>query len=619
MRISIVNHSLKYNPSLDGLRGIAILSVLLFHIWPKNFKYGFLGVDLFFLLSGYLITQIIYVKLKKNSFSFKKFYKNRVRRIFPSTIIVLVAITIVGYFFLFPSELEDLGRHIKSSAFFYENFRLIGDTGYWDKYAELKPTLHFWSLSIEEQFYLFWPFIIYTIYKLQLDLFKSLIVLFLLSLVLSFSLDIDRFYHFLARSWELILGGLLYSISVKFNYYISNKNKILSFYPFVFLGLISFPLYLWHYAIISYMYIFNLDVQKYSLIIISVSIFLAFLTYKFIEINSRRQNSYIFTSILVVLIITIGLVGGYIYKKNGLKNRVFLSDNSKFQKQFMREAPTNKNGKEIISKILGFIPKNDYIKATTNKIDSNFLAIIGDSHADTSYLGFTKLAKKYGLETILLANSSCPPYINSPMGKNIEDLKKCQEKIDSIYKLLDSKIKIKKVILATRANCYIYDKGYGIVDGGNKKYNYHYKEFFNGKDSYNQKRIFFMNLDNTFSYFNAKKYTFYYLMENPELGFLPENCVKRPFGLFTEKSCKILFDCYINRSILYRKTVYLVEKKYKNINILDPKDLYCDNTYCYAIRYGKMLYADDDHHSIDGSIFQANYFEKKVFYDNENL
>ena len=158
--IPVVNHSLKYNPALDGLRSIAIALVLLFHIWPKYFSFGYVGVDIFFVLSGYLITQIIHTKLQSDSFSFREFYRNRIRRIFPALIIVLLTTFLIGYLFLFPSELEQLGKHIKSSAFFYQNFRLIGETGYWDEAAQLKPLLHFWSLSIEEQFYLFWPLLI---------------------------------------------------------------------------------------------------------------------------------------------------------------------------------------------------------------------------------------------------------------------------------------------------------------------------------------------------------------------------------------------------------------------------------------------------------------------------
>ena len=168
--IPIVNHSLKYNPSIDGLRGIAISLVIIFHIWPEYLSFGYVGVDIFFLLSGYLITKIIYTKLEEKKFLLKEFYRNRVRRIFPSFIIVLFTILLFGYLFMFPIELEQLGRHIKSSSFFYENFRLIGEVGYWDDSAVLKPLLHFWSLAIEEQFYIFFPLILMFLYKIRLNI-----------------------------------------------------------------------------------------------------------------------------------------------------------------------------------------------------------------------------------------------------------------------------------------------------------------------------------------------------------------------------------------------------------------------------------------------------------------
>jgi hypothetical protein len=101
-------------------------------------------------------------------------------------------------------------------------------------------------------------------------------------------------------------------------------------------------------------------------------------------------------------------------------------------------------------------------------------------------------------------------------------------------------------------------------------------------------------------------------MEDPELGFSPKNCIQRPFGVFL-KRCKLPIENYLDRANFSREKIYSLSKKYKNINILDPKNLYCDNSYCYAVREGKMLYADDDHHSIDGSIMQAEYFREKVF------
>ena len=106
-------------------------------------------------------------------------------------------------------------------------------------------------------------------------------------------------------------------------------------------------------------------------------------------------------------------------------------------------------------------------------------------------------------------------------------------------------------------------------------------------------------------------------MENPELGFSPKNCMIRPFDLFPN-NCRLPLDSYLNRAGEYRNFIYKLSDKYKNINILDPKDMYCDDKYCYAIKDGKMLYADDDHHSIDGSLEQAKYFINNLFSDKAN-
>jgi peptidoglycan/LPS O-acetylase OafA/YrhL len=239
--IPIVNHSLKYNPSLDGLRGVAITLVLLFHIWPDTFSFGYMGVDIFFVLSGFLITQIIYTKLENDTFSFKEFYRNRVRRIFPAMIVVLLVAFFIGYLFMFPSELKSLGQHMKTSVLFWQNFRLMEEVGYWDKAAELKPLLHFWSLSIEEQFYIFWPIILVLIYKFRINFLISIGVLFILLTVLSQILDINKFYHSFARFWELAFGSFLFVLSQKFDYkYHVNKFKLVIFLVFITSLLLAF-------------------------------------------------------------------------------------------------------------------------------------------------------------------------------------------------------------------------------------------------------------------------------------------------------------------------------------------------------------------------------------------
>ena len=463
--IPIVKHSLKYNPSIDGLRGIAISLVLIFHIWPEYFSFGYVGVDIFFVLSGYLITQIIYTKLEANSFYLKEFYRNRIRRIFPALIVVLVTTLLIAYLFMFPSELEQLGKHIKSSAFFYENFRLIGEVGYWDESAVLKPLLHFWSLAIEEQFYIFWPLILILLYKIRLNIVLTLFILFLILFIIPLITEIDKFYHTLSRAWELALGGLVFIISYKYKniFEILNKYKVLIYIGFfisiaisynnssfstyktfiivffsallilslshdksktifsngvlVFIGLISFPLYLWHYVLISYTHIFGFEIDiSIGLILISLSIVLSYLTYRYIEIYARAKSSYIFALSLFVIVLVLGFIGNYISKKDGLSNRTHLKSNENFEKQFIRTPAQNDLGISLITKVLGYKPINDYIKSTSDDLSKKYVLVIGDSHAHTSYHGFSEEFKKYGFETILFSNSSCPPYLGGGNG-----------------------------------------------------------------------------------------------------------------------------------------------------------------------------------------------------------
>lgn len=662
--LPIVNHSLKYNSSIDGLRGIAVLLVLLFHIYPNTFSFGYVGVDIFFVLSGYLITQIIYSNLENHQFSIIKFYRNRIRRIFPALIIVLFTSIIIGYVFLYPSELTSLGKHIKSSAFFYENFRLSREVGYWDEAAQFKPLLHFWSLAIEEQFYIFWPLILLFLFRLKLNNIKYFLIVCISLFLFPFIFEVDKFYNIISRAWELSFGGfaflvsykhknicpiiekyqylfyLLFLCSIAFSYQnvsfsavktclvvlstcfliltLSNNNqyKIFSNKFLVFIGLISYPLYLWHYMIISYCHIVGIEVEKNGIYIILISIILSYIVYRFVEIYARAKSSYQFAFSLLAIVIGIGLLGMYMDKNNGFPNRnhlkKYVQNYEYFEKQFNRTPATNGNGLNLIKKVIGHQVPNDYIKASSDDLSKKFILVIGDSHAHTSYYGFNQIAQKYGYETILLANSSCPPYINGEMGKNMNELSKCQDKIKAIYELVNSRLNIEKVILATRFG-YMYDMGYGSVDGNNQSWNYHYRHFFENKENYHQKEIFFNVVENTFQFFNVKQnIQFYFLIENPELGFSPKNCLNRVF-MKSKHSCRIDITAYQNRSGEYRKWIYDLSSKYPTITILDPKELFCDKQYCYAIKNGKLMYADDNHHSTDGSQMQAEYFENKIF------
>lgn len=154
-----------YRPDIDGLRALAVLAVVGFHFSPNWITGGFIGVDIFFVISGYLISSIIFEKLSQDNFSFTEFYSRRIKRIFPALILVFIVCIIAGWFTLFDYEYQKLGEHIAAGGGFVSNLVYWGEAGYFDTTAETKPLLHLWSLGIEEQFYIVWPFLIWFLWK----------------------------------------------------------------------------------------------------------------------------------------------------------------------------------------------------------------------------------------------------------------------------------------------------------------------------------------------------------------------------------------------------------------------------------------------------------------------
>lgn len=175
----------KYRPDIDGLRAIAILSVVGFHAFPVWVKGGFVGVDIFFVISGFLISTIIFDNLERNTFSFIEFYSRRIKRIFPALLVVLIACFAFGWFTLFAEEYKQLGKHIAAGVGFVSNFVLWNESGYFDKAVETKPLLHLWSLGIEEQFYIAWPLLLWVVWKRNLNLLTTTIAVAAMSFVLN--------------------------------------------------------------------------------------------------------------------------------------------------------------------------------------------------------------------------------------------------------------------------------------------------------------------------------------------------------------------------------------------------------------------------------------------------
>jgi len=202
---------LAYRPDVDGLRAIAVLAVIGFHAHPEGIPGGFIGVDVFFVISGFLIASLIVKRLNDENFSFLEFYARRVRRIFPALAVVLVATLALGAYTLLPTEFLSLGKHTMAAAAFAANVLNYFEAGYFDAPATSKPLLHIWSLGVEEQFYFFFPALLLLIWR-----YRAMTWSFVLIGIASFALNVAlirdhasfTFFLPLTRFWEFIAGAM---------------------------------------------------------------------------------------------------------------------------------------------------------------------------------------------------------------------------------------------------------------------------------------------------------------------------------------------------------------------------------------------------------------------------
>lgn len=357
---------LSYRPDIDGLRAVAVVSVVLFHAFPKKFPGGFVGVDIFFVISGYLISAIILENLSKNSFSIATFYERRIRRIFPALLTVIASCLAFGWYVLLPNEFQQLARHVVAGTAFSQNFMLWSESGYFDSAAELKPLLHLWSLAIEEQFYIFWPPLLYLIAKRRWNFVRFVAVIFVVSFVANLYLSkndpIAGYYSPIARFWELMIGGTLAYITlyrpdaIRLNKQLQSvlglgllglgllliskdrqfpgwwallptagafllisagptgimNRVLLARKPVVWIGLISYPLYLWHWPILSFLRVIEYGkpsaIEK--ILAVAAAVAASYLTYVLIEkpVRFKLRNAAAPLSAAAVIVLVLGLV-----------------------------------------------------------------------------------------------------------------------------------------------------------------------------------------------------------------------------------------------------------------------------------------------------------------------
>ncbi len=453
-----------YRSDIDGLRAIAVLLVVAFHAFPASIRGGFIGVDVFFVISGFLITSIICQARRADDFSYRVFYARRINRIFPALTLVLISCAVVGWFVLFPVDYRDAGRSIGFGAAFLSNLSLLYDAGYFEAAAELNPLLHLWSLGVEEQFYLLWPPLLLLAWRWKhgplLAALAVLLASFVANILLTPMHALAAFYLPVTRFWELMVGCLLAiatgagpdrdlaavpglaTLRAWLAPYLSALRALSAWlgllligvgamlirsergFPgwwavlpvfgaalliaagpspwlsrvllgnrvMVSIGLISYPLYLWHWPLLAAIRIVRFGEEPpplMKLIAILVAFGLAYFTYRIIELPFRYRPTRRKTAAAFASLAAIGLIGAGIYGANGFPSRFGPELKAITADLQLESTLAYRLDGCFLSRDQAFAPECD----DAGPADAPRLVLWGDSHAAHLYPGLRALQR----------------------------------------------------------------------------------------------------------------------------------------------------------------------------------------------------------------------------------
>ena len=481
---------IKYRADIDGLRAIAVLVVIFFHAGIPGVSGGFVGVDIFFVISGFLITSIIVNEIESDKFSISRFYERRIRRIFPALFSVIAFTLIVGAFLFDFVSFKELGETIVATTLFYSNILFWQQAGYFDASNIRKPLLHTWSLAVEEQFYIVFPLMLLAINRFGKKLYLPwLLGIGLCSLFASiygiYTHPSVTFYLVLTRAWELLAGAILaleripllksniwrnlfsvtgfglifYSVVFYTEATVfpganalapvmgasliiysgmgggeSTISKLLATKPLVSIGLISYSLYLWHWPLIvfaKYLIFRDLTPLEISEIILATFI-ISVLSLKFIErpfrgIQPVIPNRRILFSFSIMVMLIVSMIGCVICLQDGMSWRY--PEANKFMEEKQWEWYPNSVYGELEQPANNLQPG----KCGEAKATPSFL-LWGDSHAMALVPGFDKNGKKYGLSGFILTHSSAPPLLGIYKTNSLFDVSEFNNNVLSFIK-----------------------------------------------------------------------------------------------------------------------------------------------------------------------------------------
>lgn len=641
---------IRYRPEIDGLRAIAVIPVILFHMGFSWIKGGFYGVDVFFVISGFLITSNILRNLEQDKFTFKDFWIKRIKRILPALYTMIFIVLLLAPFLIFKGDIPALVTDAIPAIFSYSNFHSLFAFGnYWGGTAEQSFFLHCWSLSVEEQFYLFYPFLLYFLFRkkrnIKVWLIGIIAISFLLFIIGSYKFPQSTFYLLPTRAWELAAGALISIIKPnevknKFSGILSSFGLILIFLSYfvfpgsgsvsifgvlpvlgsaififysnqqsfvksvisnpviVYIGKISYSLYLWHWPIIliAKYYEYRFPHLYLNIVIVCLTFVLSILSYHLVEKKTR------FASWTPKFALSLGVITvlSCIFLNSDWFDKTYKNDFNKviFYGLYYDISPTIKEVSEINKAkregIIAPVRENVYKYAYRNggmtfgkdKSDSKII-VIGDSHGAMWAKVLREISNEINTEISFYTSVGNSPFFNIIELDNQQSTKSFTQKERTEYSYnLKSKIDdsdSELVILVCRWETL------------NKKDWQYFEDLLQYLESKHKKVLIFNQppVIDSFTDKNSVQYLSF-------LGFSPNN--------------KVQFLKIINGKKVLDKNQSLekLKKRYKHLNVFDVYKIFSKKDSIKIINTQDVLYYDDDHLSYQGTKIMKKALHHKV-------
>lgn len=645
-----------YRADIDGLRALAVLSVVAFHVAPMRLTGGFVGVDIFFVISGFLISSQLFSELGKSKFSYVSFYVRRIRRIFPALIAMFVFVLAAGWFLLLPDEFRQLGKHVVAGSLYVSNFVLWSEAGYFDVASHQKPLLHLWSLGVEEQFYIFWPLILALMWRLGICTLRWVGAGLILSLgiccVLAVTDPSAAFYLPFARFWQLmagavlalafvrdgaenleaptvsgsaivralqrpmikhgcsVAGGLMLAASIVL---VDSQSQfpwlravlptlgatlVIAAGPTAFVnrhvfsrkiavlfGLISYPLYLWHWPLLSLLEILHLpgSAALYKMLAALLAIVLATLTYQFIE-KPIRTPPYPRVRWLVVGSIVCMLAGAIVMYEDG-----FADARGPWGVKAIPPRPETADMQtELCATHFGKLFDPELIRSRDFCIEGGAatkhrIVVLGDSHSNRLFFGLRDVDAAH--EYLNLGRGTCIPLLGYDGAWP-----------DTGEELICTKT-MENLLNRVAANTFNFDTV--ILNGFFVRAYGGYMKMTGAGTLREQARATLELLS------KSGKHTVL-VLDVPVLPFEPSTCVTRPaLHWLSRADCSISLQDWRAESRAVEADLRAAAEGLPNVTVYDPANLLCDAIRCRAVRDNELLYMDPHHLSPTGAALVA--------------